>query len=170
MLINLAVNARDAMPDGGTLTLRTGHLTLYRAEMLGSETMPPGRYVSIEVGDTGVGIPPDILPRVFEPFFTTRREQGGSGLGLSTVHGIVRQSGGFVAVDSRVGEGTRVRIWLPRHAGSAEAGRAPIAGSAARPRHRRRQCPTPVATRQLAGVALAGGGRGAGPPPGRAAR
>jgi two-component system cell cycle sensor histidine kinase/response regulator CckA len=115
VLINLSVNARDAMPDGGTLTLRTGHRTLYHAEMLGAEAVPPGRYSSIEVEDTGTGIPPDILPRVFEPFFTTRREHGGSGLGLSTVHGIVRQSGGFVAVDSRVGEGTRVRVWLPRY-------------------------------------------------------
>ncbi|HEY1935905.1 MAG TPA: ATP-binding protein [Acetobacteraceae bacterium] len=125
VLINLSVNARDAMPDGGTLTLRTGHRTLYRAEMLGAEAVPPGRYASIEVEDTGVGIPPEILSRVFEPFFTTRRERGGSGLGLSTVHGIVRQSGGFVAVHSQVGEGTRVRVWLPRYQETEAANLAP---------------------------------------------
>jgi two-component system cell cycle sensor histidine kinase/response regulator CckA len=115
VLMNLAVNARDAMPGGGTLTLRTGHLTLYRPQQVGSETMPPGRYVAISVEDTGVGIPPAILPLVFEPFFTTKRDRGGSGLGLSTVHGIVRQSGGFVTMESAVGQGTSVRFWLPRH-------------------------------------------------------
>lgn len=115
VLVNLAVNARDAMPGGGTLTLRTGHLTLYRPQQVGSETMPPGRYVAIGVEDTGEGIPPAIVPQVFEPFFTTRRDRGGNGLGLSTVHGIVRQSGGFVTVESAVGQGTRVRFWLPRH-------------------------------------------------------
>jgi two-component system cell cycle sensor histidine kinase/response regulator CckA len=73
----------------------------------------------IEVQDTGVGIPPEILPRIFDPFFTTRRERGGSGLGLSTVHGIVRQSDGFLAVDSEIGRGTSVRIYLPRWDGAA---------------------------------------------------
>jgi two-component system cell cycle sensor histidine kinase/response regulator CckA len=115
VLINLVVNARDAMPAGGTLTLRTGHLTLYGPQQVGSEIMLPGRYVAIQVEDTGEGIAPAILPRVFEPFFTTRRDRGGSGLGLSTVHGIVRQSGGFVTVQSTVGQGTCVRFWLPRH-------------------------------------------------------
>jgi two-component system cell cycle sensor histidine kinase/response regulator CckA len=115
VLVNLAVNARDAMPAGGRLTLRTGHLTLYRPRQIGSETMPAGRYVAISVEDTGEGIPGVILPLVFEPFFTTRRESGGNGLGLSTVHGIVRQSGGFVTIDSTVGQGTCVSFWLPRH-------------------------------------------------------
>ena len=115
VLVNLAVNARDAMPTGGTLTLRTGHLTLYAPRQVGSEAMPPGRYVAISAEDTGEGIPPAILPQVFEPFFTTRRERGGNGLGLSTVLGIVRQSGGFVTVESVVGQGTSVRFWLPRH-------------------------------------------------------
>ena len=121
VLVNLAVNARDAMSEGGQLTLRTGHITLYRALIRGEETIPPGRYVMVEVQDTGTGIPPEVLPRIFDPFFTTRRERGGSGLGLSTVHGIIRQSDGFLAVDSLLGKGTRIRIYLPRHDGDVVA-------------------------------------------------
>ncbi len=117
VLVNLAVNARDAMPGGGTLTLRSGHLTIYRPQFQGVETVPPGRYVMIEVRDTGTGIAPETLPRIFDPFFTTRRAQGGNGLGLSTVHGIVRQSGGFLGVESEPGRGTSLRIYLPRHDG-----------------------------------------------------
>ena len=118
VLVNLAVNARDAMAEGGVLTLRSGHMTLYRPTTRGTETIPPGRYVMIEVRDTGAGIPPEVLPRIFDPFFTTKRDSGGSGLGLSTVHGIVRQSDGFLNVESEIGEGTRVRIYLPRWDGS----------------------------------------------------
>jgi two-component system, cell cycle sensor histidine kinase and response regulator CckA len=114
VLVNLAVNARDAMPDGGVLTLRSGHMTLYRPLARGPETIPPGRYVMVEVRDTGTGISPDVLPRIFDPFFTTKRDRGGSGLGLSTVHGIIRQSDGFLAVESEPGQGTRVRVYLPR--------------------------------------------------------
>ncbi len=114
VLINLAVNARDAMVDGGTLTLRSGTMTLYRPLTRGVETIPPGRYVMIEVHDTGSGIPEDVLPRIFDPFFSTKRDRGGSGLGLSTVHGIVRQSDGFTAVESLPGQGTRMRVYLPR--------------------------------------------------------
>ena len=121
VLVNLAVNARDAMPEGGQLTLRTGHITLFRALIRGEEAIPPGRYVMVEVQDTGCGIPPDVLPRIFDPFFTTRRERGGTGLGLSTVHGIIRQSDGFLAVDSLPGKGTRMRIYLPRHDGGGMA-------------------------------------------------
>ncbi len=117
VLVNLAMNARAAMPNGGTLTLRTGHRTIYRPMADGLESIPPGRYVVVEASDTGIGIPPDILPHIFEPFFTTRRQAGGSGLGLATVHGIVRQSGGFVSVDTAVGQGTTIRIYLPRHDG-----------------------------------------------------
>ena len=132
VLVNLAVNARDAMSEGGQLTLRTGHITLYRALIRGEETIPPGRYVMVEVQDTGTGIPPEVLPRIFDPFFTTRRERGGSGLGLSTVHGIIRQSDGFLAVDSLLGKGTRIRIYLPRHDGDAMAiPRLPVSGPAA---------------------------------------
>lgn len=114
VLVNLAVNARDAMQNGGVLTLRSGHMTLYRALTRGPETIPSGRYVMIEVADTGTGIPPEVLPRIFDPFFTTKRERGGNGLGLSTVHGIVRQSDGFLAVDSEAGQGTKIRVYLPR--------------------------------------------------------
>ena len=114
VLVNLAVNARDAMPRGGRLTLRTGQIDLLSPLVCEMETIPPGNYVVLEVQDTGVGIPRDVLPRIFEPFFTTRREQGGNGLGLATVHRIVHQSNGFLAVDSAIGKGTQVRIYLPR--------------------------------------------------------
>ena len=120
VLLNLAVNARDAMPEGGVLTLRSGHMTLYRPLVRGPETIPPGRYVMIEVQDTGVGIPPEAMGHIFEPFFTTRREQGGTGLGLATVHGIVRQSDGFLGVESMPGAGTRLRVYLPRWDGGEE--------------------------------------------------
>ena len=121
VVLNLAVNARDAMPEGGVLTLHSGHMTLHRPLVRGPETIPPGRYVMIEVQDTGVGIPPDVLAHIFEPFFTTRREQGGTGLGLATVHGIVRQSDGFLGVESTPGTGTRLRVYLPRWDGGEVA-------------------------------------------------
>jgi two-component system cell cycle sensor histidine kinase/response regulator CckA len=121
VLMNLAVNGRDAMPGGGTLTLHTGKLTLHRALPRGPETVPPGQYAMVEVQDTGFGIEADVLPHIFEPFFTTRREAGGSGLGLSTVHGIVRQSGGFLAVESAPGQGTRMRVYLPAWEGPTDA-------------------------------------------------
>ncbi len=114
VLVNLTVNARDAMPHGGTLTLRSGHMTLHRPLPRGPELIQPGHYVMLEVQDTGGGIPAEVLPHIFEPFFTTRRDRGGSGLGLSTVHGIVLQSGGFVAVESEPGQGTRMRVYLPQ--------------------------------------------------------
>ena len=114
VLVNLAVNARDAMPKGGRLTLRTGHIDLLSPLVCDREVVPLGNYVTIEVQDTGVGIPEHVLARIFEPFFTTRSEQGGNGLGLATVHRIVRQADGFLAVDSAVGRGTRMRIYLPR--------------------------------------------------------
>ena len=135
VLVNLAVNARDAMPSGGTLTLRTGQTTLFRPLPQGDESIPPGDYATIEVEDTGVGIEADVLPRIFDPFFTTRREQGGNGLGLSTVHGIVRQSNGFLGVESELGRFTRIRVHLPRQLSAAfnERRSAPRLG-ASRPR------------------------------------
>ncbi len=131
VLVNLAVNARDAMPEGGTLTLRTGKLTLHRPLPRGPETIPAGSYVMVEVQDTGVGIPPDALPHIFEPFFTTRRAQGGTGLGLSTVHGIVRQCDGFLAVESAPGQGTRMRVYLPEWHGRVEEATQPGAEAVA---------------------------------------
>jgi two-component system, cell cycle sensor histidine kinase and response regulator CckA len=115
VLVNLAVNARDAMKEGGRLTLNSGSITLDEAHVQGGETIPPGGYVVVEVQDTGTGIPVELLPRIFDPFFTTRRDQGGSGLGLFTVQGIIRRSGGFLIVASEEGQGTRFRIYLPRY-------------------------------------------------------
>jgi two-component system cell cycle sensor histidine kinase/response regulator CckA len=115
VLVNLAVNARDAMHGGGTLTIATSRRLLLQPETDGAQVLPPGRYATLEVRDTGTGIPEDVLPRIFEPFFTTKRGSGGTGLGLSTVHGIVRQSGGFLSVQTRGDQGTCFRITLPRH-------------------------------------------------------
>jgi two-component system cell cycle sensor histidine kinase/response regulator CckA len=114
VVINLAVNARDAMPSGGRLTIRTRgavHAEPYRH---GHETVPAGEYVVVEVADTGTGIPAAHLERIFEPFFTTKEGGSGTGLGLSTVYGIVRQTGGFILVDSEPGAGSVFRIYLPR--------------------------------------------------------
>ncbi|HEY1257811.1 MAG TPA: ATP-binding protein [Stellaceae bacterium] len=124
VIINLAVNARDAMPQGGRLTIRTANLTQEEPLYRGHEMMPAGDYVVIEVADTGIGIPADHLPRIFEPFFSTKETGVGTGLGLSTVYGIVRQTGGFVFVDSSPGRGTQFRICLPRCA----ADLVPVAG------------------------------------------
>lgn len=126
VLVNLAVNARDAMSQGGELTLRTGHSIVDRPMIHGAEIIPPGRYVMIEVQDTGEGIPPQVLPRIFDPFFTTKRDRGGSGLGLSTVHGIVKQSDGFLVVESEIGVGTQVRIYLPCWDGADKGGIAHV--------------------------------------------
>jgi two-component system, cell cycle sensor histidine kinase and response regulator CckA len=114
VVINLAVNARDAMPGGGRLTIRTKSLVQEEPLRRGHETMPAGEYVLVEVADTGVGIPAANLERIFEPFFSTKEGGSGTGLGLSTVYGIVRQTGGFVFVDSAPGCGSRFQIYLPR--------------------------------------------------------
>jgi two-component system, cell cycle sensor histidine kinase and response regulator CckA len=115
VIINLAVNARDAMAGGGTLTIRTANATQTAPLRRGAEIMPAGSYVLIEVADTGVGIPKENLERIFDPFFSTKEVGSGTGLGLSTVYGIVKQTGGFIFVDSAPGEGAVFRIYLPRH-------------------------------------------------------
>jgi two-component system cell cycle sensor histidine kinase/response regulator CckA len=114
VIINLAVNARDAMPGGGTLTIRTANVRSAQAQRRGHEVMPAGDYVLVEVTDTGVGIPGGNLARIFDPFFSTKELGSGTGLGLSTVYGIVKQTGGFVFVDSYPGRGAVFEIYLPR--------------------------------------------------------
>ncbi|MGC2202819.1 MAG: response regulator [Stellaceae bacterium] len=114
VIINLAVNARDAMPRGGTLTIRTANFGADQMLRRAHELMPAGEYVLIEIADTGVGIPKDHLARIFDPFFSTKEPGYGTGLGLSTVYGIVKQTGGFVFVDSILGQGTSFQIYLPR--------------------------------------------------------
>jgi two-component system cell cycle sensor histidine kinase/response regulator CckA len=115
VIVNLAVNARDAMPDGGKLTVRTANVTSEEAARLSYKGMPAADYVRIDVADTGTGIPPDIVDKIFEPFFSTKEVGKGTGLGLSTVYGIVKQTGGFVYVDSEADKGTAFHIFLPRH-------------------------------------------------------
>jgi len=115
VIVNLAVNARDAMPDGGKLTVRTGNVGADVAGRLAYKGMPAADYVGIEITDTGTGIPADIRDKIFEPFFSTKEVGKGTGLGLSTVYGIVKQTGGFIYVDSEPGRGTSFHIFLPRH-------------------------------------------------------
>jgi len=120
VIVNLAVNARDAMPEGGKLLIRTANVTTAEAQVLHYTGMPAADYVLIEVGDTGTGIPPDIIDKIFEPFFSTKEVGKGTGLGLSTVYGIVKQTGGFVYPESTLGKGTTFRIFLPRHMSGVE--------------------------------------------------
>ncbi|HEX9703427.1 MAG TPA: PAS domain-containing protein, partial [Rhodospirillales bacterium] len=115
VIVNLAVNARDAMPGGGQLTIRTSTFKLNTGVQRGHDLVPPGRYVLIEVIDTGTGIKKEDMERIFEPFFSTKEVGAGTGLGLSTVYGIVHQSGGFIFVDSAPGEGATFSIVLPEH-------------------------------------------------------
>jgi two-component system cell cycle sensor histidine kinase/response regulator CckA len=121
VIVNLAVNARDAMPDGGKLVIRTVNVTRSDAAKLTYKGMPAADYVGIDVADTGTGIPAEIVHKIFEPFFSTKEVGKGTGLGLSTVYGIVKQTGGFVYVDSEDGKGTTFRIFLPRHRPELEA-------------------------------------------------
>jgi two-component system cell cycle sensor histidine kinase/response regulator CckA len=114
-VVNLAVNARDAMPNGGSLTIRTQNVTQDECAAFGEKLLVAADYVMVEVTDTGEGIAPSTINKIFEPFFTTKEVGKGTGLGLSTVYGIVKQTGGFIFADSKVGEGTTFRIFLPRH-------------------------------------------------------
>lgn len=113
ILMNLAVNARDAMPSGGCLTIQTANCAFSDDLGLPQPKMPPGNYIQIRVSDTGTGMAPEITSRIFEPFFTTKEAGKGTGLGLSTVYGIVTQSAGYINVDSELGHGTRFDIYLP---------------------------------------------------------
>ena len=137
-LLNLAINARDAMPDGGRLTVETANAHLDEAYAAALRDVTPGQYVVICVTDTGTGMPPAVIARAFDPFFTTKPLGQGTGLGLSMVYGFVRQSGGHVRIYSEEGQGTTVRIYLPRHRGEGVAdeqaplaSRAPSAGKTA---------------------------------------
>ena len=115
VLINLCVNARDAMPEGGKLTVRTRNVTAQEVAAFNYSYMPAEDMVLVEVADTGTGIAPEIMDKIFEPFFTTKEVGKGTGLGLAMVYGIVKQSGGYIQPESEVGKGTTFRVFLPRH-------------------------------------------------------
>ncbi len=125
VIVNLAVNARDAMPMGGTLTLQTFSVDKSEVRRLNSDILPVDDYTALSVTDTGTGIAPEILGKIFEPFFTTKEVGKGTGLGLSTVYGIVKQTGGFIFADSTIGEGTSFVIYLPVHRAEPKADAAP---------------------------------------------
>lgn len=115
VIINLAVNARDAMPEGGTLTLKTENIAEHRSLDEEKRGLKPGEYVLLEISDSGCGMPQSVIDKIFEPFFTTKDIGKGTGLGLSMVYGIVKQTDGYIFVDSVEGEGTTFKIYLPRH-------------------------------------------------------
>jgi CheY-like chemotaxis protein len=113
-ILNLAINARDAMPDGGRLTIETSNIAFDDDQIFAQDEIAAGRYVMVSVSDTGTGMPADVLERAFEPFFTTKEVGKGTGLGLSMIFGFMKQSGGHAKIYSEVGEGTTVRLYLPR--------------------------------------------------------
>jgi two-component system cell cycle sensor histidine kinase/response regulator CckA len=123
VVLNIAANARDAMPDGGRLTIRTADVEFDREHLTGRRALPPGKYVELSISDTGTGMSPEIQSHLFEPFFTTKAKGKGTGLGLSTVYGIVKQSGGDVTIESEEGKGTTVRIYFPLAGGPERARR-----------------------------------------------
>jgi signal transduction histidine kinase len=120
-ILNLTVNARDAMPKGGKLTIETQNAYLDDADAETDSEIVPGQYVCIAIGDTGVGMPPEVLAAAFDPFFTTKGEGRGTGLGLSQVYGFIKQSGGLTRIQSEVGQGTTVRLYLPRSDDSVQS-------------------------------------------------
>jgi two-component system cell cycle sensor histidine kinase/response regulator CckA len=127
VIINLAVNARDAMADGGKLIIRTANVSGAESRGLGHPELLPGEYVLIEVRDTGCGMTPEVMRKIFEPFFSTKEIGRGTGLGLSTVYGIVKQTGGYIFAESEAGDGTVMRVYLPRFVDTAaETEQAPV--------------------------------------------
>jgi PAS domain S-box-containing protein len=118
-ILNLCINARDAMPDGGRITVETANAWVDQATAR-ERDMPAGEYVAVCVSDTGCGMPPDVLSRAFDPFYTTKPVGKGTGLGLSMIYGFAMQSGGAVRLDSEVGQGATAKVYLPRHHGAAE--------------------------------------------------
>jgi two-component system cell cycle sensor histidine kinase/response regulator CckA len=131
VIVNLAVNARDAMPEGGELTVRTKNVSADECAGYGHRELVPADYAMIEVEDTGTGIPADVIKKIFEPFFTTKEIGKGTGLGLSMVYGIIKQTGGFIFAESEPGKGAVFRILLPRHIAAAGApNKAPPAAAA----------------------------------------
>jgi CheY-like chemotaxis protein len=132
VIMNLSLNARDAMPEGGTLSLETANLTVTESDAPGEE-LTPGRYVRMAVRDTGIGIGAEVRAQIFEPFFTTKEMGKGTGLGLATVLGIVEQSGGVIRCESQLGEGTTFTIFLPAVAEAVDKGARPAGGLARAP-------------------------------------
>ena len=123
-LLNLCINARDAMPDGGKITIETGNRWLDE-RTASDRDLPSGQYISRCVSDTGTGMPPEVIAKAFDPFFTTKPIGMGTGLGLSMIYGFAKQSDGQVRIYSEVGQGTNVCIYLPRHLGEAESAELP---------------------------------------------
>ena len=126
VIVNLAVNARDAMPEGGTLNIQTYAVPAAKAREMRQQILPVSDYTALRVSDTGLGIPPDILAKIFEPFFTTKELGKGTGLGLSTVYGIVKQSGGYIFAESELGRGVSFVIYLPVYSGADAQQEAPV--------------------------------------------
>ncbi len=133
-IINLAVNARDAMPDGGVLTIRTSNVSAEESARLQYKGMPLGEYVQIAVTDTGTGIAPEIIDKIFDPFYTTKDIGKGTGLGLATVYGFIKQTGGFIYVDSELDKGATFRIFIPRYIPAADDVQVPQFSEATAPK------------------------------------